>query len=174
MNNSEVMRLRNDNWFDYFGIVKSFCWDNPIEVDPNLYLGNLSHSFFFNTLNGCRIRGIVNVTNESPNYYLGQDIDYFNIHIGDLNNADITEFLEQSYEFINRHISKGENVLVHCVFGRSRSVAICVYYLMKKYNLSFDEAYRKIECKKYFVNINRSFVDQINTHFLKKRGSTPQ
>ena len=164
----EVSRLRSVTWMDYFGILKSFCWDNPIEIDQNLYLGNLSHSFFRNSLTGCRIKGIVNVTNDSPNYYPEHDIDYFNINIGDLNDSNISEFLEQSYEFILKHASKGENVLVHCVFGRSRSVAICVYYLMKKYNLSFEEAYKKIEKKKYFININQSFADQINTIFVNK------
>jgi hypothetical protein len=157
----EVIRLRPDNWYDYFGIAKSFLWDNPVEIDDHLFLGNFSHSFFLNTLNQCRIKAIVNATTDAPNYYFDQKIDYYNIPISDLNDVSIAGFLEESRSFIDGYISKGENVMVHCIFGRSRSVAICVYYLMKKYGIPFEKAYGIIENKKSCININQSFADQI-------------
>ena len=160
----EVIRIRSDTWYDYVGIVKSFVWDDPVEVDDCLYLGNVSHCFFLNTLQKKQIRAVVNVTSQIPNYYQEEHpIEYFTIPIDDLNDVNIDFFLEASYRFINRFVGNGENVLVHCIFGRSRSVAVCLYYLMKRYGHTLDRAYEIIRSKKPIVNVNQSFVDQIKT-----------
>ena len=161
MASSEVIRIRTDTWYDYLGIVKSFIWDDPIEIDEHLFLGNLTHCASLNCLYRNNIRGVVNVTNTSNFYPYLKDIEYFNIPINDLNGINISKYLEEAYTFIDSLISQHDNVLVHCLFGRSRSVAICVYYLMKKYSLSFEQAYQKIENKKPFININQSFVEQL-------------
>ena len=162
MNKSEVKRLRTDNFYDMCGIVKSLIWDNPVEIDNGIYLGNIGHGFFYSTLDNFNIKGVVNVTGDIPNYY--NDIEYFNIRIPDLNSASIIGDLEGCYDFINRTLESG-NVLIHCVFGRSRSVAVCVFYLMKKYGLSFEEAYSKIESQKNIINLNVKFAEEIKNYF---------
>jgi len=168
----KVKRLRTDTVYDYYGIVKSFLWDNPIEIDTGVYLGNISHSFFNSCLDNFNIKAIVNVTGDTPNYY-DPEIEYFNIRIPDINEASIIHDLENCYSFISKNLEYG-NVLIHCVFGRSRSVATCVFYLMKKYGLSFEEAYQKIECQKNIVNLNCTFADEIKNYFAKTITDSPE
>lgn len=152
-----VIRHRNDTWNDYWGIIKSIVWDDPVEIDSHLFLGNYTHSFGYSRLRN-QIEVLVNATNYP--YQIKNEF-CLNIPIYDLNYADIGPYLEQSYHFIDNHITNDRNVLVYCIFGRSRSVAICVYYLMKKYQISFEQAYQRIENKKMFININESFKHQI-------------
>lgn len=154
-----VNRLRTDTFSDYLSIIKSFVWDDPVEIDQGVYLGNISHSFFRNTLDSFNINAIVNVTGEVPNYY-ELDKKYFTIRIEDLHGATIHDQLEASYQFICQQLYYG-NVLIHCKFGRSRSVAVCVYYLIRKYNLSFEEAYQRIQNLKPSVNLNIKFANEI-------------
>ena len=160
-NTNNVERLDSDSWYDYLGIAKSFIWDGPVYIDQYLYLGNITHSFFLNTILNYNIKAIVNVTQNINNNYYYQKINYFNIPITDQNNSDISQYLEDSYQFIESQCQEGHNVLVHCIFGRSRSVAVCVYYLMKKYNITFDKAYQIIKKKKPFININKKFIQQL-------------
>lgn len=155
----KIHRLRDDTWTDYLYILKSLVWDSPVEIDKRLYLGNVSHAAFYNVLSANNIKAIVNVTEQTPNYY--SNIDYLNIPIKDHNSVNIKLFFDGSFNFIDTNIAKNNNVLVHCMYGRSRSVAICINFLIKKYGYTFEQAYQLIEKKKPCININKSFVDQI-------------
>ena len=59
-------------------------------------------------------------------------------------------------------MSENKKVIVHCVEGRSRSVTIVIYYLMNELDFSFDDAYLLIKNKKSIVNLNQTFVVELN------------
>lgn len=167
-----VKRLRINTFYDTVGIVKSFLWDDPVEIDCGVYLGNVSHSFFNSTLENFDIRAVVNVTKDVPNYY-DPGIEYFNIRIGDLNDESIIGELEKCYHFLEKNVDEGRNTLIHCVFGRSRSVAVCLFYLMKRHRMSFDEAYEKIESLKPIINLNVTFARELQNYFNESRHLAP-
>jgi hypothetical protein len=50
---------------------------------------------------------------------------------------------------------------VHSNEGLCRAPAIAVNYLMKKYQIKFDEAYDIVKARKPEVLINENFVDQL-------------
>ena len=52
-------------------------------------------------------------------------------------------------------------VLVHCKAGISRSVTICLAYLISAYGLSLDEAYEFIKKKKTHISPNFNFLGQL-------------
>ena len=49
--------------------------------------------------------------------------------------------------------------------GRSRSVSIIIYYLMKKFNLSYDQAIDIIKNKRNYVNPSQIFKENIKELF---------
>lgn len=57
-------------------------------------------------------------------------------------------------EFIEGALERKENVLVHCKGGMSRSPAILCSYLMRKYGLTFDQAYEILKQRRPVVGIN--------------------
>lgn len=69
--------------------------------------------------------------------------------------------IEIAYHFINHSIRSNKNVLVHCMAGVSRSVSLVVYYLMKKYYLTYDTALKMVKNKRGIANPNDSFRHQL-------------
>ncbi|KAK2599479.1 hypothetical protein N8I77_011231 [Diaporthe amygdali] len=74
------------------------------------------------------------------------------IPLEDKANADLMEYFDQTYEFMQTSLRDDHNILVHCKSGRSRSVAVVIAYLQRKYydttirpqNLPQDEALEKM------------------------------
>ena len=71
--------------------------------------------------------------------------------VDDKPDFDISQFFNKSNAFIEKNRKRG-NVLVHCIYGISRSSTIIIAYLMRFKN-SFDEAYKIIKQQRPKVNI---------------------
>ena len=86
---------------------------------------------------------------------------------------------EQTAEFIESEIRKGGQVLVHCFVGRSRSVAICCYYMMTRLRFNFQSSYRHISNLRPHSKINQNFAKKLLTLDVQEEAekvssSTPQ
>lgn len=69
--------------------------------------------------------------------------------------------IEIGYRFINEATKNGDNVLVHCHAGVSRSVSLVVYYLMKKFHAEFNNSMRAVNNARKIANPNDSFKAQL-------------
>ena len=67
--------------------------------------------------------------------------------------------LIDSYNYIKNNNHK--KIFVHCYAGASRSAAIILYYLIKKYNMTLDDANQFLLSKREIVNINMNFINDI-------------
>lgn len=67
-------------------------------------------------------------------------------------NALPKEYLDHACEYIDKARNQGKRVLVHCSAGASRSPAIVIGYLMKKYHLDFDTAEKHVRNKRPIVD----------------------
>jgi protein-tyrosine phosphatase len=82
------------------------------------------------------------------------------------NNKDaITPYLEESYKYIVDNADK--KILVHCFMGASRSASFVIYYIMKKYNKTFDEALECVKDKRSMVNLSTKFEENLRTEAVK-------
>ena len=77
---------------------------------------------------------------------------------------DNKPMIEIGYHFINQAISSGNNILIHCMAGISRSVSTLTYFFMKKYHISFDEAMNFIKNKREIASPNYSFKRQLQQY----------
>ena len=82
------------------------------------------------------------------NIYLSKNSNYFNDHDAqdDIVPYKNKSMIEIGFHFINNAICQNSNILVHCMAGVSRSSSIIIYYLMKKYNFTYQ--YASSICKK--------------------------
>lgn len=136
-------------------------FEAPTHIIDNIYLGNAYNAANYETLQDSNIKHIINITNNIPNYY-EDHFQYKNYVMKDNNESSISEYLDDSYQFITRN--KDENVLVHCYAGSSRSASLVLYYLIKKYNMTFENANTFLKNKRNIVNINLTFVDEIKNN----------
>lgn len=84
------------------------------------------------------------------------------IPLEDSSSADLLKYMDEVFNFIEAKIVCG-NVLVHCMRGKNRSCAAVVGYLMRKYNVRYEEAFRIVKEARPICNIQPNFEKQLNS-----------
>jgi atypical dual specificity phosphatase len=132
----------------------------PTQIIPGLYLGSSFNSYNIDEYKENKIKTIINITEEIPNYYESK-IRYYKYAIKDDGNDDITDILIETSHIINNSLSSGKNVFVHCYMGASRSASVIVYYLVKHHNMSLTNAINFVKSKRDVVNISYKFYNEL-------------
>ncbi len=131
------------------------------QILPRLYLGDIETSQDESLLRSLNIRHIINLSNE-PCYIKWDGIRYEDIPIDDDKTVNLSVYFEKTAQMISDCRQRGENVLVHCVCGVSRSVSMILNYLMTE-GYSLKDAYshlREIRTKQYVLP-NIGFFKQL-------------
>jgi len=105
------------------------------EIIPHLFLSNWFTSNNPNVLYQNNIKAVITIeTLEKPSdillYQQMNEIESMYINLPDSPSANIYQYFDTTYSFIKNKISKGENVLVHCYAGISRSSTIVLNYIL--------------------------------------------
>lgn len=135
--------------------------DHWSRVLPGLYIGNIhaanDQAFMLNK----RINGIIDLANAPQQVKFSRSIRVYKINIDDNATANIKPWLKHTYNFIEEHMDKNQSVLIFCRAGVSRSATIIIHYLMRRYNISYYDAYRFLKAKRPHVQPNEGFVRQL-------------
>ena len=152
--------------------------DNDItEIAPHLFLSNWFTSNNSNVLYKNNIKAVITIeTLEKPSdillYQQMNGIESMYITLPDSPSANIYQYLDNTYDFIENKISKGENVLVHCYAGISRSATIVLNYLLRSFyqnrnNKNFTNPQEILQSVLNFVRQRRPIVNP-NQGFLNQ------
>lgn len=145
------------------GIHDTIMYENPkITILYLPYMDVLKQNLWMTNNNNVSLQKYPNTSN---------DVNQINILLDVYNNKPMIEI---AYHFINSALSNGNPVLIHCVAGISRSVSILAYYLMKKYDISFDEAMIMIKKYRPIANPNDSFRQQLIDYEKKREKYTTE
>lgn len=127
-------------------------------IIDNIYVGDI-----FSTNCQELLSNIDCVVSLVDNVIKHPNIDYFSIPIEDKPEVNILPICKNVYDYIEKNNNK--IILIHCLAGGSRSVSTILYYIMKKYNKTFDNAYEFMISKHPNVNINKGFMTQLKSAF---------
>lgn len=131
------------------------------QICGELYLGGINDAFSPHFMNQASM-AVLNVAKEIQRSPFCQV--YMKIALEDMPEQSITQCLDETYDFIDIHLSKNYRVLVHCAAGKSRSASIVIAYLMRKKQWSFDQSLEYVKSKRPIVEPNAGFIKQLQEY----------
>jgi len=187
---SEVMRIAK-----YLQQEAGPGMDKFSEITSHLYVSNWSSSCNSNYLKDKDIELVICVSKDSKSknelrLYNTMRIQQVVVPIEDSQNENINRYFEQFYQMLYDAILEEKHILVHCETGSSSSVAMVLYYLLKRYYLtnfgkksSMDQELMSLrsfklkdiitymKARRTCIDPNLGFVTQLLTAevFLKKQ-----
>ena len=152
------------NTLKFFGIKNVLYKDaTPIDhIIDNIYLGDFRTADNIDMLRQYNITHIINCAFNLPNRFPEQ-ITYKRLDLRDEPDQPITERLEEAYKFIKEN--KDKNIFVHCVFGKSRSASVVIFYVMKEKKMNFQDAKNFVKNIRNIVEPNSGFESELNRYY---------
>lgn len=92
-----------------------------------------------------------------------EDFQQIKFALDDCESQKITNHFAEAFDFIEQQRKK-TNVLVHCAAGISRSSAMLISYMMRKYGITFDESLKRVREKRSCVQPNSGFERQLREY----------
>ena len=91
------------------------------------------------------------------------DFKYYMVEIGDTQDAPIDKKFRLTNNFIDNALNNKKNkVLIHCMYGISRSVTLTCAYLMSTLNISSTEALKMIMRARPKADPNEGFRNKLS------------
>ncbi|EKE41809.1 hypothetical protein ENUP19_0248G0081 [Entamoeba nuttalli] len=142
----------------YYTFPSIYFQRSPTFIIWGLYLGSVNSTYDIEFIKGLGIGCVLSV-GKKPIH----ELDGYNlfIPIEDSPTENIMEFLQTALLFIDENIKRSRAVLVHCECGVSRSASVVIAYMMKKYNMNYENALRFVSSKRKCVFPNRGFEQQL-------------
>jgi atypical dual specificity phosphatase len=149
--------LRYDEWSGWRSQMSHWCFHNDCqEIVPHLFLGHVGSATDPTVIAERKIRKIVDVSQR--NYTIPPDIDMLRLDVPDDPGFDIRTIFPKTNAFIARAVESGQNCLVHCAWGVSRSTSIVLAYLMAHRNLTLDASLALAKEKRPVCRPNVGFL----------------
>ncbi|CAF1341097.1 unnamed protein product, partial [Didymodactylos carnosus] len=123
------------------------------EIVPHVFVGNITDAQNRDRLNEHGITHIVNATPDIPCKW-DSDYHYLRINTLDLVSENIRQYFIPVSDFIAEAVRNNGRVLVHCNAGISRSPTLVLAYMIKLLNMSFQDAYSKMQSLRQIVAPN--------------------
>ncbi|XP_028026466.1 dual specificity protein phosphatase 14 [Bombyx mandarina] len=79
----------------------------------------------------------------------------------DTPNSDMLPYMDRVADLINEVVTNGGVVLIHCVAGVSRSVTLCLAYLVKWQKMTLRDAYHYLKIRRPQIRPNTGFFKQL-------------
>lgn len=136
-------------------------------IPGELYLSDMIAANDLGKLKNHGIRGVIALGGlyEQMSYLVHKDedyhLEYHHVYIEDSECEPIKGYFEDTIWFINKMAAP---VLVHCWMGMSRSVSICIAYLIKEKDMTYAKAVSYVQERRPFICPNDGFLEQLEEY----------
>jgi len=137
-------------------------------VCDGLYLSDFD-SLTEEKIQARNISFIVNATTEKPNLDF-LNVEFMKLDIYDSPAENIRQFMDVCADKIRAVKEAGGCSLIHCAFGVSRSVTICLAYLVKYEGKTLREAYFDLKYRRPIIRPNEGFWKQLISFEIDVKG----
>lgn len=141
-------------------------------IVPGLYVGSLDDAVSEAFAESRDITAVLNVAAELVDLPVPRRVVVVKrVPLRDSMDENIVVRLDECCGFIEKNVSNGRNALVHCAAGVSRSASIAIAYVMRRYDMSFDDAYALVKSKRPRIDPNLNFVYQLMNYDRTRRST---
>lgn len=153
---------RNKYYLSIYGFVVSSLqghWNDEFEateIIDNLWVGNMCSASNKDKLVENNVNTIV-IAAIGVRELFPDTFKYINVPLRDVDDEPIINHIEEILPTIHELLLQNKGVLVHCMFGASRSVSIVACYLIKYHNMSAEQAIDFMKSKRSQVNPNEGY-----------------
>jgi len=128
----------------------------------DIFIGNFHGACSYELCKKNNIAAIMNLSTKTLRK--DPEITYYAFPIGDLPSEDILSLFNMTFNIIEGHLQSGQNVLVNCNMGVSRSTTIVLAYIMKKTRMELNSALALCRSFRTCCNPNPGFIKQLTRH----------
>ena len=141
------------------------------QVLPYLFIGDLASARDLTLLSAHNIQNIVSVGCVLLEQLCSDRIMICFADLHDTPETPIFTKFARTNSFIHTAITSKRTVLVHCVYGQSRSAAVVISYLLS-IGYSLDDAMSLLKSVRPVICINPGFLAQLYVVYTKGLDST--
>ncbi|KAI0356321.1 phosphatases II [Trametes cingulata] len=130
------------------------------EIIPGLFVSDFYTATTPAVLQNLGITHIVSVLSK-PDYRYAKPMQHLCVPVEDKEDCKLLDYLDSAVHWIREALEGGGRVLVHCVWGMSRSATVAIAYLIVARSMSLDEAVKAVRSKRRIIRPNAGFMDQL-------------
>lgn len=121
------------------------AFDKPVEIRPQIWLSGIA--FDEDLPKWCKNKSFTHILNASGKYgrffYYkthphDYNIKYLELDIDDMPQFELGPYLSKIYSFLYHAYEEKGKILIHCVWGQSRSVSCLIYFMMMYWGIKYD------------------------------------
>jgi protein-tyrosine phosphatase len=144
---TKIVNERRKSRAAYLLRPRSESYENPGEILPYLYVGGQQDAEDLAKLKLMGITHILNAAASLDSVFANQFV-YLRSELDDDEDEDVVASFEEAFRHIEDAKTSGGAVLVHCVAGMSRSVAIVIAWLIHGENVSLLNALNMVRSRR--------------------------
>lgn len=168
----------DDDYFERRALRTTCTQKNPVddflpqysEIIPGLYIADMYTATSAAVIRDLGITHVVSVLkNGCPHY--PQGLKHICVPVEDTRSEGILGHFDSIVDWIQRALANGGQVMVHCVWGMSRSASFVIAFLMAHRKMSLDDALKHVVARRRIVKPNSGFMCQLKfyEHMLRGR-----
>ena len=133
------------------------------QVSPRIYVGSAFDAADEDQLDAHGITHIVNATRGIQCFFRDNEVQYLRVPVGDTGDDRIAIHLyDQVAQWMLAALRNPRaKLLVHCMMGRSRSVALVCYFLWIQQRMPVAQAYAQVSAARSCVDMNMNFYKDL-------------
>ncbi|TFL04549.1 protein-tyrosine phosphatase-like protein [Pterulicium gracile] len=163
MKRNNAQRFQGGSTADYMQMILP----GPEDHIGNLYLGSLAAVRRVDLLKEHGIKHVFHIMR--PGWEWEMDLEKFDFYsttfpLHDELDEDILTDLDGVVDSLRCALLSGQNVLVHCRMGVSRSASIVIAYVIKYFGLSFEAAREFVASKRSKIDPNPTFTQDLRLY----------
>lgn len=161
----------DDDYFQRRALHKICTQRSPVddflpqasEIVPGLFVSDLYTATSPAVLQRLAITHVVSVVRKTGHRY-PKPIKHLCVPIEDHHDAELLDYLDGTVNWMRAALAGGGRVLVHCVWGMSRSASVAIAYLIAVRRMSLTEAHSLARAARRVVRPNSGFLEQLKAY----------